>query len=78
MKKYIEPEKIIMKPSNIVKKLPKIILSVKKIGVKRYFNIYVRYKETCIELSDYPDFRVLMYIPYSEIEKIEFEENEQI
>ena len=67
-----------IKPSEryIVKKLPLILISIKKLGQKEYNNINVRFTKDSVELSDYEDFRVLMYVQYSSIESMEWKENE--
>ena len=46
----------------------------KKEKGRKFENIYVKFKDDCVEMSDWEDFRMLIYIPYTEIEKIEWVE----
>jgi len=61
----------------IVKQLPYISISIKKKGKVEYRHMYTRFKSDCIELSEKDDFRILMYIPYSEITKMKWDEYEK-
>ena len=68
-----------MKPMKVVnngvaKKYAIVDLSVKKQGRKKFPDVYVKFKEDCIEFSDWEDFHILMYIPYSELRNVELKE----
>ena len=68
-----------MKPIEIVnnglaKRYTMIDLHIKKQGRKEFPNVYVKFKEDCIEFSDWEDFRILMYVQYSDLRKVELKE----
>lgn len=63
-----------LKVNGIAKKYAAIGLVIKKYGRKDYPNVYVKFKKDCIEFSDWEDFRILMYIPYSELKNVELKE----
>lgn len=60
--------------NGIAKKYAMIDLVMKKHGRKEFPNVYVKFKEDCIEFSDCEDFRVLMYVSYSELQNVELKE----
>ena len=68
-----------MKPMKVVnngiaKKYAMVDLVMKKHGRKEFPNVYVKFKEDCIEFSDCEDFNILMYIPYSDLVNVELKE----
>lgn len=68
----MKPIKVIN--NGIVKRYAMIDLSMKKHGRKEFPDVYVKFKEDCIEFSDCEDFHILMYIPYSDLENVELKE----
>ena len=63
-----------VKNNGIAKKYVMVDLSVKKQGRKEFPDVYVKFKEDCIEFSDWEDFRILMYVPYSDLQNVELKE----
>ena len=62
--------------NGVAKKYAKITLFVKKFGKREFPNVYVKFKENCIDFSDYEDFHFLMYVLYSNLQNVELIENE--
>lgn len=65
-----------MKPIEIVnnglaKRYAMLDLHIKKQGRKEFPNVYVKFKEDCIEFSDCEDFHFLMYVQYSDLQSVE-------
>ena len=46
-----------------IKKIKKIVITRKKGEILTYENVYVKIKPDAIDISDYDDFRFLMYFP---------------
>ena len=62
-------------PNNgIAKRYAMMDLVMKKHGRKEFPNVYVKFKEDCIEFSDCEDFHFLMYVSYSELQNVELRE----
>ena len=68
----MKPIKVIN--NGIAKKYAMMDLFVKNHGQKKFPNVYVKFKENCIEFSCWEDFRILMYVPYTELKSVELEE----
>lgn len=60
-----------MKNNNGIKKVQKVLITRKKEKILTFENVYVKVKPDAVDISDYEDFRFLMYFPFDEIKKYE-------
>lgn len=63
-----------MKDNNGIRKIKKIVITRKKEKLLTFTDIYIKVKPDSIDISDYEDFRVLMYFPLDEIKKFVIKE----
>ena len=63
-----------MKNNNGIRKIQKIVITRKKEKLLTFENVYINVKPDAIDISDYEDFRFLMYFPLDEVKKFEIEE----
>ena len=63
-----------MKKNNGIRKIQKIVITRKKEKLLTFENIYIKIKPDAIDVSDYEDFRFLMYFPLDEVKKFEIVE----
>ena len=62
-----------MDNNNGIRKVQKIVITRKKEKLT-YENVYVKVKPDAIDISDYEDFRFLMFFPFDEIKKYKIKE----
>lgn len=60
--------------NNGIRKIQKIVITRKKEKLLTFEDVYINLKPNAIDISDYEDFRVLMYFPLDEVKKFEIEE----
>ena len=58
-----------MKNNNGIRKIKKIVITRKKEKMLTFENVYIKVKPDAIDISDWEDFRLLMYFPLDEIKK---------
>jgi hypothetical protein len=63
-----------MKDNNGIRKVQKIVITRKKEKLLTFENIYIKVKPDAIDISDYEDFRFLMYFPLDEVKKFVIKE----
>ena len=55
--------------NNGIRKIKKIVITRKKEKMLTFENVYIKVKPDAIDISDYEDFRLLMYFPFDEIKE---------
>lgn len=60
--------------NNGIRKIQKIVITRKKEKLLTFEDVYIKVKPNAIDISDYEDFRVLMYFPLDEVKKFEIVE----
>ena len=63
-----------MMNNNGIRKIQKIVITRKKEKLLTFENVYINVKPDAIDISDYEDFRFLMYFPLDEIKKFVIKE----
>ena len=63
-----------MKNNNGIRKIRKIVITRKKEKLLTFKDIYIKIKPDSIDISDYEDFRFLMYFPLDEVKKFVIKE----
>lgn len=63
-----------MENNNGIRKIRKIVITGKKEKTLTFKDVYINFKPDAIDISDYEDFRFLMYFPLDEVKKFEIEE----
>ena len=63
-----------MENNNGIRKIRKIVITRKKEKLLTFENIYIKVKPDAIDISDYEDFRFLMYFPLDEVKKFVIKE----
>ena len=58
-----------MENINEIRKIQKLVITRKKEKLLTFKNIYIKIKPDAIDISDYEDFRLLMYFPLDEVKK---------
>ena len=59
---------------NGIRKIQKIVITRKKEKLLTFENVYINVKPDAIDISDYEDFRFLMYFPLDEVKKFVIKE----
>ena len=63
-----------MDNNNGIRKIKKIVITRKKEKMLTFENVYIKVKPDAIDISDYEDFRFLMYFPLDEVKKFVIKE----
>ena len=63
-----------MKTINDIRKIQKIVITTKKEKILTFKDVYIKFKPDAIDISDWEDFRFLMFFPLDEMKKFEIED----
>jgi len=63
-----------MKNNDGIRKIHKIVITRKKEKMLTFEDVYIKVKPDAIDISDYEDFRFLMYFPLDEVKKFVIKE----